>query len=158
MRPLAAIATLIALLLSACSNGATNGDTHVPVAPASMFMERELAFCGNIPKDKVVIGYYGASVIDTSVHLYILQQGKDTVFHDTWQSNLFLQTDEYALPDSVVSKRIHERMRSLIGYQDPAADSLACAPPAFKYAVQTRQRCVAWSAGQGKVNILFQHD
>ncbi len=159
MRHLAAIAISTALLLTACSDTGPGDVHHAPVAPASMFFERELAFCSPAPADKIVIGYYGASVLDTTVHLYVLCQGKDTVFHDSWDSELFLQAGENGLADSVATDRVHTRMRDLLaGKLALAGDSTACAKAAFSYAVQSHQRCIAWSADAAKVDLLVQHD
>lgn len=159
MRHLAAIATSIALLLSACSGTDDASTHHVPVAPASMFFERELPFCGPTSADKIVIGYYGPSVLDTTVHLYVLCQGKDTIFHDAWESALFLDKAELVLPDSSATALVHNRMRDLLDGKNAATpDSLPFPAGAFSYAVQTHQRCVVWSASTSKADVLLQRD
>lgn len=159
MRHLAAIAISTALLLTACSDTGPGEVHHAPVTPASMFFERELAFCSPAPADKIIIGYYGASVLDTTVHLYVLCQGKDTVFHDSWDSQLFLQAGESGLADSVATDRVHTRMRDLLAGKYPLpGDSVSCGAAAFSYAIQSHQRCIAWSAEAAKVDLRFQHD
>lgn len=159
MRHLAAISTLILSLLCACTSPEPGNGQHAPVAQASMFFERELPFCSPATTDKVVLGYYGDRLLDTTVHLYILCQGKDTVYRDAWQSRLFLQGAELELTDSLATELVHTRMRDLLdGKQPMQADSLPCPTGAFSYAVQTHQRCIAWSGGKGKAELLRQLD
>jgi hypothetical protein len=159
MRHLAATCTLILSLLCACSSSESGSGTLAPVAQASMFFERELPFCGPASSDKIVLGYYGDKLLDTTVHLYILCQGKDTVFRDAWKSQLFLQGAELDLADSLATDLVHTRMRSLLdGPGSAASDSLPCPAKAFSYSVQTHQRCIAWSPEQGKSVLLHRRD
>lgn len=158
MRPIAIVSfALLVFLLSACGSTPTEPTDKVPVAPASMFFEREYPFCGAAAQDKFVLGYHGNRLRDTTVHLYVICHDGDTVYHDTWEAALFLNPVDSSLSDSLATDKIHAQMRALIDGKLPmAVDStlnLAAGPLAFSYAAGSHGHLIEWSEETGKVKI-----
>lgn len=156
MRHLASILLLLLLLLSACGGPSGVPDDKVPVPAASMFFEKEHLFSHPSMPDKFLLGYYGHSLLDTSVQFFILNAANDTIFRDQWEARLFLDSSSTTLSDSVAEQMVMEQMRSLLDKQMPMAhtggDSILPAN-SFSYGVGGYGHVLEWSAEQQKVVV-----
>lgn len=146
----------MSLLAAAC--GSPEPDTSGgPVAPSETFMERYYSFREEGDSTRFVIGFEGASVMESDIRLCIIARKGDTLYTDTLIAEEMVP-GLTSMPDSMRADRVLESMQKMIdkapkkAAQDSAAVSYWFA---YKPGLLTKMK-VGWDS-QGDSIVAELH-